>query len=84
MMTTILSSAILGRDVPYLDRVEMLCEPAADWLFPIEKVRIGLNGTLIPKTQCEVSSKSRIGQLVIVNKTTRRWLTGNELSAEIP
>lgn len=83
-MTTILSSAVLGRDVPHLDRVEMVCEAAADWLFPIEKVRVAVDGALVPKTHCEVSSKSRIGQLVIVNKTTRRWLTDSVLSAELP
>ena len=81
------ATVILGRDVPPLDRVEMLAVEAAAWDFPIEDVTIDIDGVRQPKTHVEVGDKNlspSVGILTVVNRTPATWPEGAEMTASWP
>jgi len=78
-------SVTLGRKVPPKDRIEMQELLASAWDFPIEDVRIAIDGVLQPKSHVEVSVKAdAAGILTIVNRTMTTWPEAAAMTASWP
>ncbi len=81
----VIASAVLMEDVPPRDRVEVIAPGVLAPLFPMETVRVRVDGATIPKSHVEVSPKHGAGGiLTIVNKTVRVWPDHALLEAYTP